>query len=101
MEHTKCWVKILFNQISKMWVLQILREIYLWKNTFTEIKKSLWKISSKTLSERLSDLQQDWFVVKEMVSITPLKIQYSLTQKWLSFSKETERLNVWANEWWY
>ncbi len=101
MEHTKCWVKILFNQISKMWVLQILREIYLWKNTFTEIKKSLWKISSKTLSERLSDLQQDWFVVKEIVSITPLKIQYSLTQKWLSFSKETERLNVWANEWWY
>jgi DNA-binding HxlR family transcriptional regulator len=96
-----CPVTSLFNQISKMWVLQILRSIYLWNDTFNEIKKSLWNISSKTLSERLKELQENWFIDRKIISEQPIKITYTLSEKWISFSKETEKLNTWAAKWEY
>lgn len=96
-----CSINKLFNQISKMWVLKIIREIASWKNSFNEIKKSLWSISSKTLSDRLKDLVADWFISKEIVSTTPLKVRYIFTKKWESFYKEIENLNKWADNWDY
>jgi DNA-binding HxlR family transcriptional regulator len=101
MNDNKCSIKSLFWEISKMWVLQIIRELYLWNNTFNSIKRELWSISSKTLSERLKELQESWFVSRKIVSEQPIKIEYYLTDKWLSFSDETDKLNQWAQKWWY
>lgn len=95
----KCHINTLFNQISKMWVLQIIRSIFLWNNTFNEIKKNLWAISSKTLSERLKELQENWFIERNIISEQPIKINYSLSEKGLSFSEEIEKLNSWASKW--
>lgn len=63
-----------------MWILQILKEIYIWNDTFSNIQKALVRINPKTLSERLSDLQEWNFILKEIVSMTPLKARYRLTQ---------------------
>lgn len=101
MNKNKCPITGLFNQISKMWVLQILRTIYLWNNTFNEIKKSLWGISSKTLSERLKELKLNWFIDRKIISEQPIKINYSLTSKWISFWKKMDNLNSWAKQWQY
>lgn len=101
MNTKKCPIKNLFSEISKMWVMSIIREIYLWNTSFNKIKKELWNISSKTLSERLKELQDFWFVERNIVSNQPIKIEYKLTKKWTSFSKEVENLNTWAKWWWY
>lgn len=96
-----CSLVNLFNIISKMWVLHILRSIYLWNNTFWEIQQSLWTISSKTLSERLKDLQNDWLIKREIISEQPVKISYTLTDKGLEFSLEVDKLWNWAKNNWY
>lgn len=84
-----------------MWTLQIIREIYLWNNNFNAIKKELWNISSKTLSERLKELQESGFIERNIVSEQPIKIEYHLTKKWKCFSIQIDKLNDWANKWGY
>lgn len=91
-----CSLVNLFNVISKMWVLHILRSIYLWNSTFSDIQLSLWTISSKTLSSRLKELQEEWFISREIISEQPIKIKYSLTEKWKNFSNEVDKLWEWA-----
>lgn len=84
-----------------MWVLHILRSIYLWNSTFSDIQWSLGTISSKTLSGRLKELQDEWFISREIISEQPIKIKYSLTQKWQNFSDEIDKLWEWARWNWY
>jgi DNA-binding HxlR family transcriptional regulator len=82
-----------------MWVLAILLQISHGQKYFSSIKNSLHWISSRTLSVRLKELQKYDFIVREIVSEQPLKIEYSLTQKWKSFSKELQHLSKWAEKW--
>lgn len=103
MNDTKKWCPLinLFNIISKMWVLQILRVIFVGYQSFGDIQSSLWKISSKTLSARLKELQNEWFIERKIISEQPLKIRYCLTSKWIDFSKETDNLFAWAKKYDY
>ena len=38
-------------------------------------------------------------IEKNIVSQSPVKIEYSLTKKWQSFSKHVDGIAVWAKEW--
>lgn len=94
-----CPVLSVFTQLSKMWVLPILLQVSHWQKYFSSIKNSLEWISSRTLSIRLKELQKHDFIIREIVSEQPLKIEYSLTEKWTSFSKELGHLSTWAKKW--
>lgn len=97
----KCTCKILwfFDFLSKKWVLLILKWLSEWATTFTDIKKYLWWINSKIISERLTELEEKKFIKREIISEKPIKIRYSLSEKWLSLSKELEIINDWVGKW--
>ncbi len=82
-------------------VLHILKSISLWNSSFSDIQQSLWTISSKTLSARLKELQDENFVIRKIVSEQPIKIKYSLTQKGISFTNELEKVWEWSRKNWY
>lgn len=96
-----CPINSLFNEIGRMWILQILREISQWNIRFNTIKNSLWRISSKTLSEKLKELQENWYIEKKNVSLSPVVIEYHLTKKWKSFKQACIWLENWAIDWGY
>jgi len=99
MEKCQCKILWFFDFLSKKWVLLILKWISEWANTFTDIKKYLWWVNAKIISERLTELQEKWFIKREIISEKPIKIRYSLSEKWLSLSKELEIINTWVNKW--
>ena len=96
---TNCPVNNLFLQLSKQWILLIFYNLKLWETTFSWIKKALWWISSRTLSLRLKDLQELWFVNRTITQEQPIKIEYTLSKKWESLSLELDKLWKWANKW--
>lgn len=95
---SNCPVVAVFWMLSKQWVLNILYNIWNWKNKFSTLKKELWAISSKTLSSRLKELQEDWIIIRSIISEQPIKIEYTLSEKGLSLSKELDNLSKWARE---
>lgn len=96
----KCPAMNLFHKLSKMWILPILVHVSNGQKYFSSIKNNLNWMSSRTLSLRLKELQKDNFILREIVSEQPLRIEYSLTEKWKSFSKELDHLSKWAKKWW-
>lgn len=48
---------------------------------FSELKNRLSGISSKMLSESLTDLEERRFVTREIVNEQPIRVEYSLTER--------------------
>ena len=66
---------------------------------FSELKRSLIGITSKTLSERLSELNKAGIISRTAYPEVPVKVVYSLTEKGLDFDKVLEATRSWGERW--
>ncbi len=82
-----CPIEVSLNILGKKWTLQIIRDIFRGKKRFSEFIKTNPQISTKMLSLRLKELQESGLIKKSVVSITPVKIEYSLTRKGKSLNR--------------
>ena len=88
-----CPILSLFNSLWKRWSIYILFHILISNKWFNELKKSIPEITSKVLSQRLFELEQDWFISKNILSNSPFRVEYSSTQKTKNLKKILEKLN--------
>ncbi|UCD20810.1 MAG: helix-turn-helix transcriptional regulator [archaeon] len=91
--------------IGEKWTSLILLEIYgsqsKWKR-FSELKKSLGNITSKTLSTKLKRLEKEKLIKKRVDnSVVPIKSEYSLTIAGKDFINILESMEEWAMKWKY
>ncbi len=91
-----CPVLWVFNFLSKRWMLLIIRSLNEWKETFWDIKRSVVWMSSRILSERLSELVDAWYADRTIINEKPLKIRYSITEKWKSLGQCVDQIDAWA-----
>jgi len=99
MNRTQCPAVIVFSFLSKRWTMLVLRTICEGIQTFNAIKKELRTISSRTLSERLKELESFNMIQRKIVSEKPLKIEYHLTEKALSLKPHLKKIDEWARQW--
>ena len=66
---------------------------------FNQLLRSLKPISSKTLSAKLKELQKLEIVKREAVSITPVVIHYSLTEKGKRLTEVMDAMAKWSLKW--
>lgn len=88
----------LINFVSKKWMLMIIKSISDWCKSFSEIEKNLTWANPRIISNRLKELQDQWFLDKKILSKSPMKIIYCLTEKWDSLSKHIESISKWAKK---
>ena len=84
--------------LSKKWILIIIKSISDWCKSYSDIEKNLTGVNPRILSNRLKELQEQWFVEKKIISKTPHKAIYCLTKKWESLSCHIQSLSDWAKE---
>ena len=63
---------------------------------FNEMKRYLGKISDKTLSQNLKELEADELVHREMYPQVPPKVEYSLTERGESLMEVLDQLCLWG-----
>jgi DNA-binding HxlR family transcriptional regulator len=89
--------------IGKKWTLLILLELYKGKNgykRFSELRKSLEKITPKVLSSRLKELEKHRLVKNKVdFSRVPIKSEYTLTKSGNEFIKIIKKLKKWSLKW--
>ncbi|MCP3740557.1 winged helix-turn-helix transcriptional regulator [Rossellomorea sp. BNER] len=61
--------------------------------------KSATGISGRLLSERLKELEDEGIVKREVYPETPVRIEYSLTEKGLSLEPLMKEIEKWSQEW--
>ena len=65
---------------------------------FNEMQRYLKKISDKTLSQNMKELEQDGLIHKEIYAQIPPKVEYSLTERGKSLMTVLDQLCVWGEK---
>ncbi|MFX0126447.1 MAG: winged helix-turn-helix transcriptional regulator [Candidatus Hodarchaeota archaeon] len=71
----------------KKWSIEIVRDIWFGKDRFTEILEANPGLSNKVLSQRLRELEKYGIIDKRIVSKTPMRAEYQLTEKGQALNK--------------
>jgi DNA-binding HxlR family transcriptional regulator len=97
----ECPIEKSISLIGSKWTLMIIRTLYLNKKPmhFNEILKDLNPISSKTLSSKLKELAKSEIIVRNVIPDTPVKIQYSLTEKGKDLNGMMNAMASWSLKW--
>jgi DNA-binding HxlR family transcriptional regulator len=82
-----CPVKTSLSYVGKRWTLEIVRDLFFGKTRFKDFLEENPKLTSKVLSQRLRELEEGGFVDKRIMSKTPLRIEYQLTEKGYQLNK--------------
>ncbi|WP_028558928.1 winged helix-turn-helix transcriptional regulator [Paenibacillus pinihumi] len=84
--------------ISKRWTILIIHQLLSGPQRFCNIESAL-PISGKLLSERLKELEQEGIVHRAVYPETPVRIEYSLTDKGQALEGVVKELEDWSSEW--
>ena len=69
-----------YNELSKKWAVSILKSMFLGCKRFKDFLEVHEGLSNRVLSDQLKRLEYHGFIKKEIVSKTPIKVEYSLTE---------------------
>jgi DNA-binding HxlR family transcriptional regulator len=93
-----CPLEGIVSVISKKWALQIIAEIGNHKKLrFNKIMESLGKISPKSLTDRLKELETTGLIKREVFAEIPPRVEYSLTQDGLELRRLIIPIMKWAS----
>lgn len=65
---------------------------------FNQMQRYLGRISDKTLSATLKELERDGLVHRQMYPEVPPRVEYTLTERGRSLMKVLDQLCDWGNE---
>ncbi len=99
----QCTVYRTVDLISKKWTLLIILELFRGgkeKKRYSEIKRSIPRITPKILSERLKELAEEEVIIKEIdYSEIPIKTFYSLTESGKDLVQVVQDIKKWGLKW--
>lgn len=87
------------EMLGKRWTGLILRVLADGPTSFSRIADTVPRLSDRVLSERLKDLEQRGIVLRRVIPSTPVKIEYSLTEKGADLQDVLEAIQHWADRW--
>ena len=88
-----------FHLLGKRWNGLIVKGLLSGMKRFSEVEAAIPNLSSKMLTERFKDLEEEGIIVRKVYPETPVRIEYELTEKGLELSKAMDEIQIWAEKW--
>ncbi|MEX2460432.1 MAG: helix-turn-helix domain-containing protein [Paenibacillaceae bacterium] len=85
--------------LSKRWTAMIIFQLLSGPQRFIAIEKSLPNLTGKVLSDRLKELEAEGLIHRAVYPETPVRIEYSLTEKSRALAPIFKEIGNWSNEW--
>ncbi|HEY7060459.1 MAG TPA: helix-turn-helix domain-containing protein [Chloroflexota bacterium] len=85
--------------IGKRWTCLILRVLLGGPHRFGQIEDVVGGLSARMLSERLKELEACGIVERRVYPQTPVRIEYTLTEKGRGLQRALDELQRWADAW--
>ena len=86
------------GMMSQRWTGLVIYQLLTGPKRFCALESSMG-ISGRVLSERLKDLENQGTVKREVFPETPVRIEYSLTDKGLALKPIVNELEKWSQTW--
>ena len=84
--------------LSQRWTGLVIYQLLTGPKRFCALESSIG-ISGRVLSERLKDLENQGIVKREVFPETPVRIEYSLTEKGLALESIMKEIEKWSQAW--
>ncbi|TSB47336.1 winged helix-turn-helix transcriptional regulator [Alkalicoccobacillus porphyridii] len=84
--------------LSQRWTGLIIYQLTHGPQRFCNIESSM-AVSGRVLSERLKDLEAEGIVKRNVIPETPVRIEYSLTEKGLALEPIMKEMEKYAETW--
>jgi DNA-binding HxlR family transcriptional regulator len=85
--------------LSKKWTGLIIRVLMEKNSRFRDIREQIPLMSERMLAERLKELEAHGLVQRTVYPETPVRIEYSLTEKGKALEPVLGSIQHWAEEW--
>ncbi|MBS2967707.1 helix-turn-helix transcriptional regulator [Metabacillus sp. KIGAM252] len=86
------------NMLGKRWTGLIIHQLLDGPKRFSVLEAST-SISGRVLSDRLKDLEQNGVVKRNIIPESPVRIEYSLTDKGLALEPILREIENWSQNW--
>lgn len=84
------------NVISGKWKLPIIGSLLFEKKRFTDIQRTISKITPRMLSKELKDLEMNGMVKRTVYNTTPITVEYELTESGKLLSDVLDKMLEWG-----
>ncbi|EGE54204.1 winged helix-turn-helix transcriptional regulator [Streptococcus parauberis] len=95
-ENTVCPVETTLSLIGDKWKILILRDLLKGTMRFSQLQKSIGKVSQKVLTSQLRDMEAHGLVHREVFAEVPPRVEYSLTETGLSLEPVIDSMLAWG-----
>lgn len=82
--------------VGNKWTALILRDLFSGPKRFSELEKSVGGVNPRTLSKRLSILEENGIVSKAVFHEVPPRSEYSLTNKGKDLLPIIQKMSAWG-----
>lgn len=90
--------RLLLDQIADKWSMLILSQLCHGPVRFNALKRGLPGISQKALTQTLRRLERNGILQRKVTSISPVAVEYSVSQLGLTLREPFAALFDWANK---
>lgn len=95
----ECLINSVFDLFGKKFTLMIIRSLLINKvMRFTELEQKIGG-SSKTLTQRLRNLEKQGLVSREVYNEIPIRVEYSLTEAGVALDEVFSTISEWIKQW--
>lgn len=85
--------------VGRRWTGAILRALLAGPARYHELVSAIPEMSDRMLSERLKELEFEGLVARSVIPETPVRVEYSLTEKGRALEDALLALGSWAEAW--
>ncbi|WP_100332246.1 winged helix-turn-helix transcriptional regulator [Bacillus xiapuensis] len=86
------------QMLGKRWTGLIINQLLAGPQRFSQIKAGL-PISSKLLTERLKEMEEEGLATRKVYAEVPVRVEYQLTEKGLALQPIVKEIEKWAHQW--
>lgn len=85
--------------IGQRWTGAIIFVLLKGAARFSDLRDAIPDVSSRMLSERLKELEQEGIVERSVLPQAPVRVEYALTEKSCALARPVEAIMAWAHAW--
>ncbi len=97
-QYVECPIEGTMDVIGGKWKCVILFRLMEGTKRFSELRRLLSKVTQRTLTQQLRDLERDGLIARRIYAQVPPRVEYSLTERGRSIAPILIPLKEWGEE---
>jgi len=85
--------------IGRRWSGAVIQLLLQGPSRFAELRSAIPDITDRMLSERLRELEEEGILLRRVIPETPVRVEYTLTQKGRALAPALGAIGQWAEHW--